>query len=73
MVSITSLAATAFAHDSNKGTKWVHMAADQGYAAAQSDLASALQTGEGVDKDLEQSREWYFRAATNGHAGASVH
>jgi hypothetical protein len=45
-------------------------AADQGYAAAQSNLGSMYETGRGVTRDQAQAVFWYRKAADQGFARA---
>ncbi len=45
-------------------------AAEQGVPAAQYRYAKMLETGEGVDMDLEAARRWTERAANSGHRRA---
>jgi TPR repeat protein len=45
-------------------------AADQGYAAAQTNLAFVYEIGQGVPKDEVQAAVWYRKAADQGYAGA---
>jgi localization factor PodJL len=45
-------------------------AAEQGVPAAQYRFAKMLETGEGVDIDLEAARRWTERAANSGHRRA---
>jgi localization factor PodJL len=45
-------------------------AAEQGVPAAQYRFAKLLETGEGVDQDLEAARRWTERAANAGHRRA---
>jgi TPR repeat protein len=44
--------------------------AEQGFAAAQTSLASLYYHGEGVEQDYVQAREWYRKAAEQGDATA---
>jgi TPR repeat protein len=46
------------------------VAADQGYAAAQSNLGLMYQNGLGVAKDDAQAVSWYRKAADQGYAAA---
>ena len=42
------------------------MRAEQGIANAQNDLGVCYYNGEGVEKDLAKSVEWYTKAAEKG-------
>jgi TPR repeat protein len=56
--------------DFAKALFWYRKAAEQGYAAAESQLGDLYQYGNGVPKDLVQARAWYQKAADQGDAGA---
>ena len=49
--------------DLQQAYKWFLKAADQGYPLAQFKVASALQRGSGVPKNLKLAQVWYGRAA----------
>lgn len=46
----------------------MRLAAAQGDAAAQFEVASRLAEGKGTDQDLREAAQWYQRAAANGFA-----
>jgi hypothetical protein len=49
---------------------WYHMAADQGYAAAQNNLGVMYRRGLGVVQDYTEAARWYRVAADQGLASA---
>jgi hypothetical protein len=49
---------------------WYRKAADQGYAAAQSNLGIMYERGQGVPQDYTQAVDWYRKAADRGNAVA---
>ena len=46
-----------------EGVKWYRMAAEQGYAEAQCNLAFCYKRGIGVEPDMEEAYKWYKIAA----------
>jgi len=48
----------------------LRLAAAQGDASAQFEVASRLAEGKGTDQDLKEAADWYQRAASNGFAMA---
>ncbi|MEC9251228.1 MAG: peptidoglycan-binding protein [Pseudomonadota bacterium] len=58
------------AGDTASGAILLRRAAEQGVPAAQYRYAKLLETGEGVDIDLEAARRWTERAANAGHRRA---
>ena len=42
---------------------WLRMAADQGWASAQADLARMYESGVGVEQDQQEATKWYRLAA----------
>lgn len=53
-----------------EGVKWYRMAAEQGYAEAQCNLAFCYKRGIGVEPDMEEAYKWYRKAAEQGDADA---
>ena len=53
-----------------EAVKWLRKAADQGLAEAQTNLAFAHRSGEGVVKSHAEAVKWYRKAAEQGHAAA---
>lgn len=53
-----------------KAVHWYSLAADEGWAAAERNLANCYKNGHGVGKDLQQAALWYERAANHGHPTA---
>ena len=51
-----------------EAVRWYHLAADQGYAAAQSNLGAMYDRGEGVPQNYRQALKWYRKAADQGNA-----
>jgi len=49
---------------------WYKIAAEQGDARAQHNLASMYENGEGVPRDVAEAAKWYRMAADQGHAGS---
>lgn len=50
-----------------EGVKWYRMAAEQGYAEAQCNLAFCYKRGIGVEPDMEEAYKWYKIAAEQGY------
>ena len=50
--------------------RWYRMAAEQGYASAQSILGNMYLMGEGVSGDAAEAVRWYRMAAEQGYASA---
>jgi TPR repeat protein len=50
--------------------RWYRMAADQGDAAAQTNIAWLYQNGWGVEQDYGEAMRWYRMAADQGYAPA---
>ena len=50
--------------------KWYRLAAEQGYAMAQSDLGQMYRKGQGVPQDYAEAGKWYRLAAEQGYASA---
>jgi len=50
--------------------KWYRLAAEQGYASAQYNLALMYDNGRGVPQDYQEAVKWYRRAADQGVAEA---
>lgn len=54
-----------------RGNLWAAMeeftkSAELGYVKAQFHLAKALQNGKGIDKNIEEAKKWYEKAAAQG-------
>ena len=58
--------------DKEKGIALIRRSAEQGDAAAQSNLGNAYYTGEGVPQDYTQAVSWYRKAAEQGYAEAQL-
>lgn len=56
--------------DYEKGTTWLTIAAEQGYAEAQYNIGNCYRTGKGFKKDKAKAREWLEKAANQGHEAA---
>jgi TPR repeat protein len=54
--------------DAKEAVKWFRKAAEQGLDAAQINLGSAYETGEGVPQDMKGVVKWYRKAAEQGHS-----
>jgi len=50
--------------------KWFRRAAEQGYAKAQSHLATRYVRGQGIESDLVEAFKWATLAARQGHQRA---
>ena len=57
--------------DRAEGHKWVRMAAERGNPISMNNLASMLDRGEFVGRDVTAALELYRRAATHGQANAA--
>jgi TPR repeat protein len=53
-----------------KALKYTQMAAEKGYARAQTQLASMYEKGRGVPQNWEKSFYWFLQAANQDHAPA---
>jgi TPR repeat protein len=53
-----------------EAAKWYRLAANQGHAAAQYQLADFYDHGIGVPKDFAEAAKWFRRSAEKGHSGA---
>jgi uncharacterized protein len=53
-----------------EAAKWCTITANLDAADGQYCLGTLYERGLGVEKDLEQAKEWYWRAAQQGHARA---
>ena len=53
-----------------KRYRWYRIAADQGYARAQTNLGNMYSNGEGVPENDAEAVRWYRLAAGQGHARA---
>lgn len=56
--------------DYRKAAHWYRIAAEQGVALAQYNLAGCYEMGRGVGKDMEKAYEWYRKAAEHGTSEA---
>ena len=61
---------TTISKDYIEASRWLRLAADQGYAKAQTSLGSMYGEGEGLTKDLVEAIKWYCLAAEQGEAEA---
>ena len=65
-----NLGSTIVAQDYAEAVKWWKLAAAQGLASAQSNLALMSVKGQGVVQDYAEAVKWYKLAAAQGDAGA---
>jgi len=56
--------------ENEESVRWYRAAADQGNIDGIAGLAEMYAKGEGVDKDLDQARALFEKAAEAGHAGS---
>ena len=56
--------------DYSQAVHWYSLAADEGWAAAEKNLAVCYKKGHGVGTDLQQAAFWYERAAEHGQSTA---
>jgi hypothetical protein len=56
--------------DFAKAAGWYKIAAEQGNARAQHNLALMYENGEGVPRDVAEAAKWYRMAADQGNAGS---
>ena len=61
------------AQDLVEAAKWLTLAAEQGYAPAQNNLAVCYSTGAGVPKDQAKAIEWIRKSAEQGYARAQCY
>ena len=69
-VGILLIPARVFGQDDSSFTAYVRELADQGDAAAQSDLGFMYANGSGVTEDAEEAVRWFRLAADQGGAAA---
>ena len=55
-----------------KVVKYFRRAADEGQPTAQFKLGETHEEGRGVGKSLQLAKEWYFKAADQGHKDAQM-
>jgi TPR repeat protein len=53
--------------DISEAVRWLHKSAEQGYVASQYLLGVLHERGSGVAKNATEAREWYGKAAAQGH------
>ena len=53
------------------GVEWYKKAASQGSISAMTSLAPCLESGTGIDRNLEEAIEWYEKAASGGDSCAA--
>jgi TPR repeat protein len=58
--------------DDREAVRWWRLAAEQGEAAAQSNLGLMCSNGEGVPEDDVLAYMWYNLAAAQGHASVGL-
>ena len=56
--------------DKGEAIMWMHMAAEEGIADAQFELALAYENGDNLRRDYKQAVNWYRKAAEQGHSDA---
>jgi TPR repeat protein len=54
---------TRFKANNTLALKWLRIAADSGFAIAQTELGEMYFGGRGVQRDLKESRQWLEKAA----------
>ena len=59
-----------YSEDDEEAVAFYRAAAEQGDARGIAGLAAMYAKGEGVEKDLDESRKYYMEAAEMGHAGS---
>jgi hypothetical protein len=57
-------------HDPEKALAWYRRSAEQGFAAAQTNIGHLYYSGEGVSRDYKQAMDWFISAAAQGFAPA---
>ena len=70
-VSPASLQAEDLIDHSSNVFKFQHKLAESGNVHAQFKLATMYESGDGVDADIEQAKNWYTKAASAGSESAS--
>ena len=65
-------AGQGFAQDHAQAAVWYRLAAQQGHALAQYNLAQLYFDGNGVDRDLLLAHVWADLAAAHGHADGAT-
>jgi TPR repeat protein len=59
--------------DDAEAVKWYRLAAEQGYARAQTNLGWMHEKGRGVDQNDAEAVKWYRLAAQQGYARAQAY
>jgi len=57
--------------DATEAVRWFRLAADQGYAVAQYNLAIGYANGMGVPQDSTKAAQWYHLASDRGYGPAA--
>ena len=60
------------AQNTDEAAKWLSRAAEQGFAAAQAELANCYIRGHGVRMDFAEAYKWLSLAAAQGKPGAQA-
>ena len=68
--ALRTLQGKGVAKDRREAVRWYRAAAEQGLAAAQSNLGGSYITGKGVTQDRREAVRWWRAAAEQGLAGA---
>jgi TPR repeat protein len=63
---------TGIAADYTEAGKWTRLAAEQGYAPAQTDLAYLYEQGKGMPLDYVNAYVWYRAASATGDKRAAA-
>ncbi|MBT5378797.1 MAG: trypsin-like serine protease, partial [Opitutae bacterium] len=58
--------------DFKEAAKWFRKAAEQGYAAAQTNLGGMYYSGEGVRQDFKEAAKWLMKAAVQGNPSSQA-
>jgi TPR repeat protein len=61
------------AKDYAQAMKWCRKAADQGDAAAQTEVGTLYELGQGVTRDYKNALKWYLKAAIQDNPDAQYH
>ena len=61
---------TGVPQDYKEAIKWYRLAADQGFASAQTNLGERYEKGKGVPQDYLLAHMWLNLSGSNGHKGA---
>ena len=60
------------AGDFVEGARYCRLAAEQGLTEAEYNMGCFYRTGRGVQRDVDEARRWFSRAAAKGFENAAI-